>query len=510
MFRLAIGHETIMIRPKRIVVILLASVFIALNSSSLWADADITQIFLVQNSGWMLPFYEDRNSKLKQVVVELTNRVGQFGNADQIIASFNQSIDSNKSPLLAYRGKDKSALKAAVESIQVAHKPGKSSYADTDFKEAIVGAITQFTPGKPCILWIITNNMNSPDNSQETVAKNKEFYNFLQTATEIKRIVAFPHAMPVRSHSKPDYTANGLMIYAMAYGGAADGLLQQMLAANMPFGKQSARLKPLDMEALTFVPGSVATENVDARLASDHKTLVMTFAADRNPESAELSGRLRNDFYPYDISSADVSVNTAGFGAVHDAKIAIETSIKDLSNIPAGGFSPDINVKIKIPPIPSPWNPEILFGNGYTSRGVILFELDNQRLNISSDFVQSMSTIFPHDPLPDLFVPGDAAKKSVTQQGFIIRVNYPGWPLLIVATLALLLLGGLIGGIIFLRQEKIFRVSVDGVQKTIGLRPFASTIIKDQSGVRVGTIRRDWTHASVHLDKDKTNSVRIM
>lgn len=489
---------------------LLLGAFMLLVNTSLWADPSVSHVFLVQNSGWMLPFYDDPNSRFKDLVVELSNRVSKYGSPEQIFASFNQSMGENKSPLLVYQGSDKAQLLAAVQSIQLARKPGRQSYADTDFKEAIVGAIRQFSPGKPCLLWIITNNKNSPNNSAETIAENKEFYNFLQETGEIKRIVAFPHPMNVQSHSRKDYRANGLMIYTLAYGEAADQVLQQMLAANAPFGKQPARLKPLNAEALTFVPKGVTNKSVDARLAPDRKTLLLTFSADNKPEVAELIGQFRNDFYPYDIQSAEINIHTEGFKAAGKANITAELSTTKVSNIPAGGLSPDINVKIKVPAIPSPWDPDVLFGNGYTSRGVILFQLADQKLAISNDFAKSMSDLFPRDPLPDLFVPGESAKKSVTRQAFIIRVNYPGWPLFVLATLGLILAGGIFGGLMIMRREKIFRVSVDGAQKSYGLKPFSEVVIKDQQAMRVGVLKRGLGHAIPVMDKGKSNSVRVL
>ncbi len=494
---------------KALRILLLGSLML-LSSAPLWAVSSVPHVFLVQNSGWMLPFYDDPNSQFKELVVELSNRVSQYGNPEQVVASFNQSMGGNKSPLLVYRGSDKARLRVAVQSIQLARKPGRQSYADTDFKEAIVGAVTQFSPGKSCLIWIITNNKNSPGNSAETIEKNKEFYNFLQEAGEIKRIVAFPHPMAVQSHTKKDYRANGLMIYALAYGDPADQVLQQMLAANLPFGKQPARLKPLDAEALTFVPKGSKNKSVDVRLAPDRKTLVLTFSADRKPEVAELIGQFRNDFYPYDIKSAKVKIDTEGFKTVGKTNITAELSTKEVSNIPAGGLSPDINVKIMIPAILSPWDPEVIFGNGYTSRGVILFELEDQKLAISKDFTRVMSNLFPRDPLPDLFVPGESARKSVTRQAFIIRVNYPGWPLLVLATLGLMLAGGVIGGFVVMRREKSYRVSVDGTQKTYWLKPFSEVVIKDQQGTRVGVLKRRLGQAVPVLDKGKTNSVRVM
>ncbi len=480
----------------------------------LWAIAPVhagqgvPQIILVQNSGWMLPFYEDPASKFKGLILELSARLAPYG-SEQMVASFNQSSGTNKSPTLIYQGADQAKIAQAVQSIEVAQKPGKKVYADTDFKEAIVGAVTQFSPGKSAILWIVTNNKNSPNNNAETLERNKDFYRFVQETGDIKRIVAFPHALPAQSTSTASYRANGLMFYALAYGDLADAVLQKMLLANVPFGKTAARLKPLNAEALTFVPKGVKSPDVQARLAPDHKTLVMTFSADSKPESAELIGQLRNDFYPYDIQSAKVEIDTKGFATHGKDKIAVSLSTDRIAAIPAGALSPELKVKIQIPALPSPWTPEVIFGNGYKTSGVIRFELEDQKLALSKDFTKEMAELFPGDPLPDLFVPGESARKSLTSQSLIIEVEYPSWPLLVVAAATLLLVGGLMGFLMASRRETLYRVSVDGIQKTYGLRPFGEVILKNPQGEAVGRLKRGFGKPAFTPDKGKSSNVRI-
>jgi len=481
---------------------------VVLFGSPLCAASTVPQIFLVQNSGWMLPFYDDPGSRMKDIVKELSGRVRQFGANPLVLASFNQSAGDNKSPWLHYQGEDINKFSEAVSSIEPARKPGKSSYADTDFKEAIVGAISNYSPGKPCLIWIITNNKNSPDNSHETVERNTEFYHFLQDSSEIKRIVAFPYAMKVQSRSLPGFRSNGLMIYAMAYGDAADQLLQQMLAANAPFGRQAARLKPLNAEALTFIPKGVKGSNDIKATIPDHKTLVLSFDAKNKPEVAEIHGQFRNDFYPYDIRSASVAM-TSGFRGGKEG-ITSQLSTDSIANVPAGGLSQDIVVKISVPPIPSPWSPDVIMGSGYRSSGMLQFELKDQRLGISKEFVQSMSEIFPNDPLPDLFVPGESAKNSLTRQPLLIQIVYPAWPALVVGCLALALVGLLVTGFIMLRREKIYKVSVDGMQKPYGLRPFGEAIVKNAQGERVGLIKRGIGKPVALTDKGNSCSIRVM
>ena len=475
--------------------------------TSLWAGSSVTQIFLVQNSGWMLPFYDDPSSRLKDIVAELSTRVRQFSDGQHVIASFNQTIGDNKSPRLHYKGNDQGKIDGAIRSIEPARKPGKTTYADTDFQEAIAGTIKEFSPGQSCLLWIVTNNKNSPNNSPETVKKNKEFYQFLQEAGDIKRIVAFPYPMKVQSRTQTNFRANGLMIYALAYGDPADKLLQQMLSKNAPFGKQPARLKPLNAEALTFIPKDIRGSNNLKASCPDGKTLVLSFDAASKPEVARITGQFRNDFFPYDIRSASVGMSS-GFRGGKEG-ITSQLSTDKISNVRAGGLSSDVNVTISVPPIPSLWSPEVILGSGYRSNGIIRFELTNQELEISKDFVKSMSELFPNDPLPDLFVPGESAKNSVTLQPVLIQVVYPSWPTILVGLLSFLIVGGVIAGVIVLRREKIYRVSVDGIQKPYGLRPFSEAVIKNAQGERVGVLKRGLYQAAPILDKGKNCSVRV-
>ncbi len=464
----------------------------------------ITQVMLIQNSGWMEPFYVDPKSNFKSYVQGIADRIHGVG-GEQVIASFNQSVGSNKSPVLHYKGKDAASIRGAVAAIQLAHKPGSNAYADTDFKEGIFGAIRDFSPGKPCIIWIVTNNKNSPKNSPETAEKNREFYDWLQNEKAIRRIVAYPYKMPV--HGKY-FNANGLMIYAIAYGEPADEVLQRMLLGKIPFEGEVARLKPLNAEAVTFIPKGVKkNENFTASLGRDGRTLLLGFDSATSVEQAELIGQFRNDFYPFDIVSADVNMNVSFMG--QDKGIAASISPNTLQYIAAGAPSSDVTVSIKIPPIPSVWNPGVIFGSGYHVVGTMSFQLSNQKLNISPGFVQKMKELFPQDPLPELFVPGNAAQQSVTTRPVVIQVAYPAWPLILLVICLLLMLGVVFGLLFVLRKETQFKVSIDGVQKKVLLKPFGNSILKDGDGQRIGVISRGLGMPTIQLDKGKQNQVRI-
>lgn len=471
--------------------------------------SEVNQIILIQNSGWMLPFYDDPDSNFKEVVTDLSKRIRKH-NSSQTILSFNQSYESNLSPQLQYQGDQPSEIEEAISKISLVKKPGKDKYADTDFKEAIVGAISKYSPGKPAILWVVTNNKNSPNNSSETAQRNKEFYSFLQSSAEIKRIVAFPFPFKVQSKSFPAYKADGLMFYAIAYGDQADKKLLRLVQKNEPFGKQSARLKPQNSEALTFVPKGIDNENVRVSLGNDKKALYLVFDANNKPESATLNGRFRNDFYPYDIKSGDLKIEAIGFDSGDKRDVKINLSDNQITPIGAGQYSKDVKIKITIPSIPTMWDLEVLLKNGYKTNGKIKFDLENQSLVVSKDFIDSMKTLFPNDPLPELFLPSASSTDSVTDQDLTIIVNYPAWPLIVLFFFALLFIAALIYLFSKLTSGKKVKFMVDGYQRQLVLKANSAVDIKNQSGTVVGKLRRGWFGIEVIKAKNTQSNIKIL
>lgn len=470
------------------------------------AGSQVLNVFLVQNSGWMEPFYTDSNSKFKPLIKAVIEKVCRKGD-EVVIASFNQSVGANRSPLLAYRGNEPAAIVKALRDINLAKKPGERAYADTDFKEAVFGAITQYSPGRPCILWIFTNNKNSPRNSPETAARNREFYRWLQNEDKIERIVASPYPMPVKGKY---YQANGVMLYAMAYGKPANDALVKLIAAKRPFEDQPARLKPLNADAVTFVPTGVAKQgNFSAALGADGSTLVLQFDSSSKPEVAVIYGQFRNDFFPYDIRSADVSLAVMFRGTSHGIQSAIEP--RTLVSVPAGRQTPMVAVKIAIPPLPSMWShPEIIFKSGYQAQANMEFTLADQKLQLSRDFVQRMDKLFPGDPLPEIFVPGESAKQSVTSRPLVVKVMYPVWPLVVMA----FLVGAVIFGALWLlsavTRAKKFTVVVNGMQRTYSLKAFGKCSLYSDSGNRIGSLERGLGKPAARLEEGCKEQVKIL
>lgn len=185
----------------------------------------VQQAFLIQNSGWMEPFYTDVRSEFKPLISAIVEAVADPGKPVTIL-SFNQATPQNESPAIVYNGPIGASLREAIGTVKLARKGLGKTLADTDFNEAVTKTITGPFKGESGILWIFTNNKNSPNNSPETAAHNRDFYNLVHTEPSITRSLAFPLAMPVKGNL---YSANGLMVYALAYGKEADTHLQSIV-----------------------------------------------------------------------------------------------------------------------------------------------------------------------------------------------------------------------------------------------------------------------------------------
>ena len=96
------------------------------------------------------------------------------------------------------------------------------------------------------MLWIFTNNKNSPNNDAQTRERNRDFYNLLHKEPSISKTLAFPLHMPVKGQL---FEAQGLMVYALAYGEPAAKALDAIMAQgrlSKVLTKPPARLKPVD------------------------------------------------------------------------------------------------------------------------------------------------------------------------------------------------------------------------------------------------------------------------
>lgn len=452
--------------------------------------AKTAQVFLIQNSGWMEPFYVDPRSEFKPLAKALITTVARPGD-DVIVASFNQSVGTQRSPRLMYRGVDAAAAALAVDSIQPARKPGSNAYADTDFKEAISVITAEHLKASPAVIWILTNNRNSPGNDQDTAARNREFYALLHLEPAVVRTLAYPLGMPVQGRL---YSARGLMVYALAYGEEAENALKLLLTQGRIaklFTEPPARLKPLDRESVVFVPlGTAGDPKVRASLGQDGRTLVIAVDASASPAMVEIQGAFRNEFYPYEIRGASLSARMMAGGWSGDLAV----SPAKLNQPLAPGADAKVIVQLPLPAaqMPSVWSPSALsrMGTEYVINATLRVSLVDQQLQVADSFERRIGEIFPGDPLPAVFKPSDDARASEAVMPVQIRVAYPLYPLVVVAAASLTLVGlALLGGTLFAR-DRHYEVLINGQPRKVVVKAMRSVEIKSNEGQHIATLKR--------------------
>lgn len=472
----------------RAVVTVLAAVA-ALGCGAAARAAAIQQAFLVQNSGWMEPFYADPASQLKPLVAAVAQAAS--GPEDNVFTlAFSQTNGNNRSPLLLGSGRGGAELAGQLRSLGVAHKGSGTALADTDFEEAITKTITGPFHSAPGIVWIFTNNKNSPNNDLQTAARNRDFYRLLHLEPSIRKTVVFPLRMPVRGKL---YAAQGLMVYALAYGQPAADALDHILAQgrlSKVLTSPPARLKPVDQDAVRIVPRSIQNNgNIKASLGADGRTVVLDIDAAAVVPTVVLQASLQNLFYPYVIESANVSATLAERGE----HVPLEVTPDAIHGLQPGA-SQSVQVRLALPTarIGSSWSAQAIAAMGKQVMVPMIanVSLGEQHLALARSFADELKELFPGDPISEVFSPPDSVRASQARVPLLVRIQYPLLPVVVVIGALLALAGTLLGlGMASTRSAR-YLVKVDGVPRQVLLKPFKSVLINDAEGRLAGELRR--------------------
>jgi len=467
------------------------AVTIALFGGAPLAHA-VPQVFLVQNSGWMEPFYADPQSSFKPLVAELVNAVVASGDP-VVLASFNQGVPNAPSPkaLLSFKA-DASSVKtrtaAALAGLAVAHKPNSAALADTDLGEAVNAAIVTALAGKPGIVWLFTNNRNSPNNDQATSSRNREFYQLIHQGGAIHKALAFPLKMPVQG---AHYRANGLMVYAFAVGVEGARELDRLLATGRVqrvITEPPARLKPIDRDTVRLVPRKVeGAPGVTLSMTPGGMLRADVDASAKTP-TARIGWNLENRMYPYTITSAVLTARSHVGG--EDRPITLgSTRVTDLAPGKPAPLASTMQLPVK--QLPGNWSMAALqsAGSAYVLPGRIDLQLTGQKLELSQAFRQRMAELFPGDPLPEIFTPPARIQASSAALPLEVRVHYGMAPLLALGAAALALLGAAAGtAMAYGRPRKAF-VTVEDELRTMQGRAGSTQPIYDKAGQQVAQLK---------------------
>ena len=450
----------------------------------------IPHVLLVQNSGWMEPFYSDPASPFKPLVTELALAVAQPGDA-LVLAAFNQSQPNAPSPrALVSSTVDKgtrAAVTSALAGLDTARKPG-GALADTDLGEAVGAAMTQALGGRDGIVWLVTNNRNSPNNDQATASRNREFYQLIHNGGKIRTALAFPLRMPVKGAHD---SANGLMVYAFAIGESGARALESLLASGAVkriITEPPARLKPLDRNTVRLVPRKVENAPGVTFAMGQNGVLRADVAPTANSPTAKIGWNIENTMYPYTIVNATLSARSK-LGGENRAVTLGSTRVNAL----APGKPQPLGSTLQLPvaQLPGKWSLAALksAGSAYVLPGTIEVHLAEQKLALSAGFRERMTELFPGDPLPDIFTPPAQVQASTAVLPIEVRVHYGSGPLMAGGAGLLALLGAGLGAAYGWMRPRRALVTVEDEQRTMHARTGTVQPIYDKAGNEVARLK---------------------
>lgn len=349
------------------------------------AAAPIPQLFLIQNSGWMAPFYLDPRSAFRGVVTDLVVASSAPG-APVMIAAFNKDgqVRDLASPQLVYTGgNDATAVKAAIDAITLPRKPS-GAYTDSDFEAALTAGVRQLLDGKPGIIWFISNNQNAPDGTADWQARSKAFSRLLRESPQITRVYAHPVREVVNS---ADFgRKEGFIIYALAYGKDAAPALDALVgssAVRSVLKSPLARLKPTDRQTVGFVLDESST-------TLSQKGGWVQIVGDGRPQTVTLKGRLVNRLYPFVIDRANLVVSFRPYPAQPGlADMALAAQPQQVANVPALGKSAPITIQLQLPALPR----TSLRQTERPAAGVLQFALTDIKYRWDPDFFNRLSAV---------------------------------------------------------------------------------------------------------------------
>lgn len=494
---------------RKLVHLFLALTFIGTTASlsAAGGQPSVRQVFLLQNSGWMEPFYQDVNSPLRPFANRLIAQAAK-GGGNIVVASFNQDgqVKGRTSPEVLFEGRfDEVRVRDAIDRIDLPRK-ASGAYADADFRGALFGTLSRILRGDQGIIWLITNNKDAPDNNPAVRENTRAFYNALRNSPHITAIAAFPMRRLVQGEH---YSERGLIVYAIAYGDRARTALREQLRDGSPVRSQfpapPVRLKPLDDEPVELLLDS-STADVTARV---HGGRLFIKDAPADGATVRLRGRLRNRYYPQNIERAKLSAEwRAGSPELKGAVIRMQP--EEIAGVPANAMSGPVRMEIQLPRIARPTGLSGLFADERIVHGELEVRLDSIDFSLDPVFLSRISAISGGDTiqeaqaeramaanLPEVFLDYRRISSASMRVPVLIKVRYSAWPLILaISALALLLLAAVALAIVMSRARP-YTVRVGQSDFKILIRPRERRPLADALGNRAEVVGRLFGRPSV-------------
>jgi hypothetical protein len=480
----------------------LASLLVSLIAAAMAAApalsapaATVEQVFLIQNSGWMEPFYLDPKSPLRPFLASLIAKANLQG-VSIAIASFNQEgqVPGRSSPEVLFDGPyDPAAVAAALARIDLPKKPS-GAYADADFKGALTGTFARIIRGREGVIWIVTNNKDAPDNRPTVIQNTQAFYRALRESPHITAIAAFPMRKVVTG---PHFSEKGLIIYALAYGPRGASALAAILRPGAPvralFPAPPVKLKPLSTDPveiqLTSAAAGVSAQVVKGRL-------IVTGVEGARASVVRLQGNVRNTYYPQNIAHASLSTRWQSSDPLL-AGAQVTMSPAALENVKANGQSGPVALELRLPAMPRAGGLSGLLEDERTAVGVVEVRLQDLSFSLDPTFVARISAISGGETirqeqaeaamaahLPEVFLDYRRISTATMKVPVQITFRFSPWPLIIAIALAAAAAAAGLFLLVAASRPREYLVRVGQSDQRIRIKPREKRTLADAYGAR--------------------------
>ncbi|MBK8981587.1 MAG: hypothetical protein IPM38_04520 [Ignavibacteria bacterium] len=457
-------------------------------------------IFLFDNSGSMLPYYNNPESSFKifskaliKNSVKGSDKTGiyLFTKTDE-----KRAISSPK--MLFSAGADEMILdKIFIKFIPM--RGNDNLTGTTDLIEALDKGIAA-VEGNSAVIWLITDNINDNSGSGDSSYSNTlEFYKKLRSDANIQKILLYP--IPERAVDGSD-TAKGYVAYGIVY--SKTRLSQPELESYDTILRRSGikekaiTLKPLDIGTILLKPQITQSKITDGKIYFDGSSLRgKGFEEGEKVQETFNDLTLKSNLYPYIIKSAKLSVGLDNFTSSDYSVKSLGTqtiSPSTVSNVSPEGEVTGFSVIFNLPEITPNFSFNTIFKEDFTIGGDLILEVSQVDILLDENYVNRFRELFALQSVPEIFQPVLKDKKIITKIPLEIRMRYGPWRLFVLIGLIALIAVFIIFFLLMLFKKKCFGLSMDnGPVQDVCLGGFSSYSVSTGMSGELGKIKKSMT-----------------
>lgn len=475
----------------------LLSIILILISTSSFAQKENQFIFLIDNSGSMMSYYNEPQSKFKLFCKALIkNSVKPDDEADVLLFTKTDEARGINSPKAIFEGDGDKLIPDELMK-QFFLMSGKDRMTGTtDLIEALDDGIQRIKSATG-IIWMVTDNINDNSGSGDSSYLNTlAFYNKLRNDSRIQKILLYP--IPEELIDGTD-TAKGYVAYGIVY--SRQNLSQQDLEyydtvlRGVGITQKAITLKPLDIGTIVLKPRITQIKVAQSKLYFDGSAL-RGYGFEEGEKVRETFNdlSLKSNLYPYIIRSAKLNVGLENFTSSDYSVKSLGTqtiSPSTVSNVSPEGEVTGFSVIFNLPEITPNFSFNTIFKEDFTIGGDLVLEVSQVDILLDETYVNRFRELFALQSVPQIFQPVLKDKKIITRIPLEIRMNYGPWRLFVLIGLIALVVALILYFVYLLFKKKCFELLIDNVsQQEICLGGISSHSVSNNYSGELGRIKK--------------------